>query len=117
MGFNQNSKPKACHGQRCKAFDGSALFSEFSTFSGSLTDLNFTLDIDGKNIQTGNIDLMIYKPDTIISELQEFLTFEDGDIIMTGTPAGVGMVQKDQQFVANLYNGSALLTSKAWQAV
>ncbi|MGL1921011.1 MAG: fumarylacetoacetate hydrolase family protein [Hyphomicrobiales bacterium] len=116
-GLQSKLKAKGLPWERCKAFDGSALFSEFSTFSGSLTDLNFTLDIDGKNIQTGNIDLMIYKPDTIISELQEFLSFEDGDIIMTGTPAGVGMVQKGQQFVANLYNGSALLTSKAWQAV
>lgn len=103
--------------ERSKAFDGSALFSQFVAFEGAVTSLNFTLDIDGKNIQTGTVDLMIYKPDVILSELQKFVTLCDGDIIMTGTPAGVGMVQAGQEFVGKLYNGDEVLTSIVWQAV
>lgn len=103
--------------ERSKAFDGSALFSRFVTLNGAVSSLNFTLDIDGKNIQTGNIDLMIYKPDVILSELQKFVTLCDGDIIMTGTPAGVGMVQAGQEFIGKLFNGDEVLTSIVWQAV
>lgn len=103
--------------ERSKAFDGSALFSDFVAFDGTVKDLNFTLDIDGENIQTGNVDLMIYKPDVILSELNKFLSLEDGDIIMTGTPAGVGMVKAGQAFEAKLFNADELLATYKAQAV
>ena len=103
--------------ERSKAFDGSALFSDFVAFDGAVKYLNFTLNIDGKNIQTGNVDLMIYKPEVILSELKKFLTLEDGDIIMTGTPAGVGVVKAGQKFAAKLLNGNQPLTTCIWQAV
>lgn len=103
--------------ERSKAFDGSALFSEFVAFDCAVDKLNFTLDIDGDNIQTGNIDLMIYKPDVILTELQKFLTLTDGDVIMTGTPAGVGMVKAGQELVGKLYNDEQLLVTQVWNAI
>ncbi|MBL1421941.1 MAG: fumarylacetoacetate hydrolase family protein [Alphaproteobacteria bacterium] len=103
--------------ERSKAFDGSAVFSDFVAFDGVVDDLNFSLDIEGKNIQTGNVELMIYKPDVILSELKKFLTLEDGDIVMTGTPAGVGMVKAGQKFEARLFNADKLLSAYISQAV
>lgn len=103
--------------ERSKAFDGSAVFSDFVTFDGVVDDLNFNLDIDGKNIQMGDVGLMIYKPDVILSELKKFLTLEDGDIIMTGTPAGVGKVKVGQNFEAKLFNADKLLVTYIGQAV
>ncbi|PCI88107.1 MAG: 2-keto-4-pentenoate hydratase [Hyphomicrobiales bacterium] len=103
--------------ERSKAFDGSAVFSDFVAFDGVVDDLNFSLDIDDKNIQTGNVELMIYKPDVILSELKKFLTLEDGDIVMTGTPAGVGMIKVGQKFEAKLFNADKLLCSYISQAV
>lgn len=116
-GLQSNLKAHGLPWERCKAFDGSALFSDFISFSGNIDDLSFTLDIDGKSTQVGNIDLMIYKPDVIMSELQKFLTLQDGDVIMTGTPAGVGVVQKGSEFIGKLHNGDELLVTQSWQAV
>lgn len=110
-------KDKGLPWERCKAFDGSALFSDFVAFDGKVDELNFSLAIDGDNVQTGNVDLMIYKPDVILAELQKFITLEDGDIVMTGTPAGVGVVKAEQEFKAQLLNADKLLTSQIWQAV
>jgi len=47
------------------------------------------------------------KPDEILTELQSFLTLEDGDIVMTGTPKGVGVIQSSDQFF-----GAVFLTSQ-----
>lgn len=116
-GLQSKLKTQGLPWERCKAFDGSALFSQFVPFNDVVDDLNFTLDIDGERLQTGNVDLMIYKPDVMFFELQKFMSLEDGDIIMTGTPAGVGAVKPQQEFVGKLYNGEQLLISQMWQSV
>lgn len=116
-GLQSSLKGQGLPWERAKAFDGAALFSDFVAFDGAVDGLNFTLDIDGRNIQTGNVGLMIYKPDVILSELQKFLTFEDGDIVMAGTPAGVGMVKMGQKFEVKLFNNKKLITEYIWQAV
>lgn len=116
-GLQSKLKAQGLPWERCKAFNGSALFSDFVAFDGAVDELNFTLDIDGKRLQTGNVDLMIYKPDVILSELQKFLNLEDGDVIMTGTPAGVGVVDAGQKFVGALFNGDQLLISQTWNSV
>lgn len=116
-GLQSKLKSQGLPWERCKAFNGSALFSDFVAFDGAVDDLNFSLDIDGTRLQTGNVDLMIYKPDVILAELQKFLNLEDGDIIMTGTPAGVGVVKPNQKFVGKLHNGKNLLISQTWHSV
>lgn len=66
--------------------------------------------------QEGGVDLMIYKPDDIIRELATFTTLEDGDIIMTGTPAGVGEIRAGQRFEGQVLLSGKPLVSATWIA-
>ena len=54
-------------------------------------NLNLTLDLNGRRRQTGNTSLMIFNFNFLISHITQFITLMPGDIITTGTPAGVGM--------------------------
>lgn len=116
-GLQDRLRGKGLPWERCKAFDGSALFSRFVPIEAVSDQLNFTLHIDGKKIQTGNIGLMIYKPQAIWDELHTYTALQDGDIVMTGTPKGVGVVQAGQSFEVKLYDGQALLLSHHWVSV
>lgn len=102
--------------ERCKAFVGSALFSDFVEATEISPELRFELLVDGKVRQQGLPDLMIYKVDQIISELSRFMDLQDGDVIMTGTPAGVGEIQAGECFELNLFDGNELLVSRSWKA-
>ena len=55
------------------------------------SNLNLTLDLNGKRRQTGNTSLMIFNFNFLISHISQFITLMPGDVITTGTPAGVGM--------------------------
>ncbi len=103
--------------ERAKAFAGSALFSDFVSTPLELDELMLELRIDGELRQQGGVKNMLYQPATILEELKHFLTLEDGDIVMTGTPAGVGPVLKGQQFDGQVKVGSKVLTHVSWQAV
>ena len=54
-------------------------------------NLNLTLDLNGKRRQTGNTSLMIFNFNFLVSHISQFITLMPGDVITTGTPAGVGM--------------------------
>ena len=56
-----------------------------------LFNLNLSLDLNKKRRQTGNTSLMIFNFNLLISHISQFLTLMPGDVITTGTPAGVGM--------------------------
>ena len=78
-----------------KGFDHAAPVSHFlpkSTFR-DVTDINFHLDLNGETVQRGNTSLMIYPFDEIIANASRFVTLRNGDLIFTGTPAGVGPVK------------------------
>ena len=109
-------KAKGLPWERAKAFDGSALFTEFLPITDALQPFRFKLIIDGRIQQQGDSNLMIYKVDAILSEISQFMRLQDGDIIMTGTPAGVGEVSKGKTFNAQLYLGSELLLEQHWLA-
>ena len=67
-----------------------------------ITDINnlkMSLDVNGKRMQTGNTSTMIFNVDFIVSYLSKFMSLQAGDIITTGTPPGVGMGMKPQQFL------------------
>ena len=85
--------------EKCKAFDSSAAISEFVPKSKypDINNINFRLDINGETRQRGNSSMMIYKIDTIVSHLSKYFTLKIGDIIFTGTPAGVGPVKIDDK--------------------
>ena len=59
-----------------------------------MSDLALWLEVDGKRYQNGNTQQMIFKIPFLISYLSQFFTLFPGDIISTGTPAGIGLAQK-----------------------
>ena len=78
----------------CKGFDGSAVVGQFVpippvTENGGLC---FPLDVNGQTVQQGNSADMLYSVDELIAYLSRFFTLRTGDLIFTGTPAGVGPV-------------------------
>ncbi len=66
---------------------------------GDPQDLDLSLDINGKRLQTGNTSSMVFGVAEIISYLSQIMTLHPGDVIATGTPPGVGMGQKPQRFL------------------
>ena len=64
-----------------------------------INNLNMSLDLNGKRMQTGNTKTMIFDVDMIVSYVSKFMTLCPGDIITTGTPPGVGMAKKPQLFL------------------
>jgi len=109
-------KSKGLPWERAKSFDGSALFSPFVEISDISPNLSFELNINGTQIQRGTIDLMMYKPEKILTEVQSFIGLNDGDIIMTGTPKGVGVIEKEDEFKAKIFDGERLLVQSNWLA-
>ncbi len=107
-------KSKGLPWERAKSFNGSAVFSEFVPFEGDITKLSMKLYLNGKLIQFANYDLMMYKPSTMIEEIEGFMSLEDGDIIMSGTPKGVGLYQKNDQFVGEIFCDDILLVRGEW---
>jgi 2-keto-4-pentenoate hydratase/2-oxohepta-3-ene-1,7-dioic acid hydratase in catechol pathway len=80
--------------EKAKAFDGSAVIGDFlpvDTFK-SLENIKFELTNNGKIVQTGNTSYMLWKIDELVSYVSQFFTLKIGDIIFTGTPAGVAKV-------------------------
>jgi 2-keto-4-pentenoate hydratase/2-oxohepta-3-ene-1,7-dioic acid hydratase in catechol pathway len=110
-------KSKGLPWERAKAFDKSAVFSHFVNFSGNIETLSMQLLINNELIQHADYDLMIHKPSEIIEEVSSFMSFCDGDILMTGTPKGVGVVLKDDVFIGRIFQGDRLLIEQQWHAL
>ena len=64
-----------------------------------INNLNMSLDLNGKRMQSGNTSTMIFNVDIIVSYVSKFMSLQAGDIITTGTPPGVGMGKKPQIFL------------------
>ncbi|MBR2318415.1 MAG: fumarylacetoacetate hydrolase family protein [Bacteroidaceae bacterium] len=74
-----------------KGFDGSAVLGEFRSVEGlDVNDIDFSLTIDDNTVQRGNTSQMYFSIDEIIAYVSRFCTLKTGDLIFTGTPAGVG---------------------------
>jgi len=102
--------------ERAKAFDGAALFSEFVPLPPDWSELSVELDINGAAVQRGDTGLMLYKPDAILAEIVTFMSLNDGDIVMTGTPKGVGPVSAGDEFTGRITAEGRLLVSGSWTA-
>lgn len=102
--------------ERSKAFNGSALFSEFVTAPEDLNKLGVELLVNEVLRQKGDVSLMLYPPSVILEELKHFLTLDDFDIVMTGTPAGVGPVRAGERFRGRVLNGETELIDQEWLA-
>ena len=102
--LQQKCKEKGKPWEIAKAFDGSAPISEFVPKSNytDLNDLHFSLDLNEKTVQDGTTKDLIFNFDVLIAYVSKFVTLKIGDLIFTGTPAGVGPVQKNDRLVAKI---------------
>ena len=92
--IQQEVKEKGLPWEKAKGFDGSAVISRkyLDKKELELADLNFSLKKNGEMVQSGNTQQMLFKIDQIIAYISQFYTLKIGDLIYTGTPAGVGQV-------------------------
>lgn len=90
-------KEKGLPWEKAKAFDGSAVIGDFLPKEqfNSLENLTFELTNNDKSVQKGNSSLMLWKIDELISYVSQYFTLKIGDVIFTGTPAGVAAVKPD----------------------
>ena len=109
-------KEKGLPWERAKAFDGAALFSEFVPLALPLEQLSLELRVDGELRQQGGVPLMMYPPQAIVDNLASFMTLEEGDIIMTGTPAGVGTILPGECFEGAVLGAGVPLVTARWTA-
>ncbi len=91
--LQQQCKEKGLPWEIAKAFNGSAPLSDFvSKTDFDLANLNFSLHQNGDMKQQGNTSLMLFPFDEIVAYVSRYFTLKKGDIIFTGTPAGVGPI-------------------------
>ncbi len=93
--LQQEAKAMGAPWEIAKSFDNSAPLSEFLPLTelGDFNRITFRLDINGRTVQKGDTGLMIFPVDAVIAYLSKFVTLKAGDLIFTGTPAGVGPVK------------------------
>lgn len=93
-------KEKGLPWEKAKAFDGAAVVGNtwlpVSSFQ-SVDDISFRLENNGEVVQYGSTTEMLWKIDALISYVSQYFTLKIGDIIFTGTPAGVARVQENDK--------------------
>jgi 2-keto-4-pentenoate hydratase/2-oxohepta-3-ene-1,7-dioic acid hydratase in catechol pathway len=107
-------KAKGLPWERAKAFDGAATFSYFVPLNHPIESLSFTLHIDNTLTQQGDTSLMMVSPEAILTQLATFMRLEDRDVLMTGTPKGVGIVKAGSQYTARVFAGHQQLIEHTW---
>lgn len=104
-------KTKGLPWEKAKAFDDSAVIGKFIAKKRLLdvNQLHFHLDINGKTIQSGNTNDLLFSFEKIIAYVSLFMTLLPGDLIFTGTPVGVGCVKAGDRLEAYLENKKLLM--------
>ena len=97
-------KEKGLPWEKAKAFDGSAVIGKFIQKEnlGDLTNLQFSLRKNNELVQDGNTNAMLWKIDELIAYVSQFFTLKKGDVIFTGTPAGVGKVFENDRLIGRI---------------
>jgi 2-keto-4-pentenoate hydratase/2-oxohepta-3-ene-1,7-dioic acid hydratase in catechol pathway len=108
--IQQKHKEKGLPWELAKAFDGSAPVSNFLPKSRfpNIYDLNFRLDINCENRQTGNTRNLLFSFEYIIAYVSRYITLKKGDLIFTGTPQGVSKVNIGDKLEGYLENEQLL---------
>lgn len=109
-------KSKGLPWERCKAFDGAAVFSRFVEIDNVNPALGLELRVNGKVAQSGGVSLMIHAPDDILAAISDFMSLENGDVVMTGTPKGVGKIIAGDVFCGKIMDGDTPITRGEWVA-
>jgi 2-keto-4-pentenoate hydratase/2-oxohepta-3-ene-1,7-dioic acid hydratase in catechol pathway len=101
--IQQKCKEKGLPWEKAKAFDGSAVIGNFYDKNEfDLENLSFQLLKNNEIVQKGNTQSMLWKIDELISYVSQYFTLKKGDIIFTGTPAGVGKVSENDVLIGNI---------------
>lgn len=87
--------------EMAKGFDNSAPIGKWQN-KNELDSLDFYLLKNGEKVQEGNPSQMLFDVDTIIEYVSQFMTLKKGDLIFTGTPAGVGKIESGDKYQAFL---------------
>lgn len=106
-------KEKGLPWEKAKGFDGAAVIGKWlqKTNFKNLNDLNFSLYKNDNEVQKGNTSLMLWKIDELVSYVSTFFMLKKGDVIFTGTPAGVGKIQAND-YLSGVIEGQELFTVK-----
>jgi len=108
--LQQQCKEKGLPWEIAKAFNGSAPIGSFLPVSEfkDFQDINFHLDVNGQLRQKGNTSMMLFDFGVIIEYISQFFTLKKGDLIFTGTPAGVDRVNIGDKLEAYIENRKLL---------
>ncbi|WP_298313361.1 fumarylacetoacetate hydrolase family protein [uncultured Aquimarina sp.] len=90
-------KSKGLPWEKAKAFDGAAVIGNWMSKENfpDVNNINFRLEKNAETVQKGNTGFMLWKIDELIEYVSKYFTLKIGDVIFTGTPAGVGAVKAD----------------------
>ncbi len=100
----QKLKEKGLPWEKAKGFDGASVVGKWVSKEdySDVNNLNFSLLKNNEIVQDGNTNLMLWKIDEIIAYVSKYFTLKKGDIIFTGTPAGVGSVKTNDYLSGKL---------------
>jgi 2-keto-4-pentenoate hydratase/2-oxohepta-3-ene-1,7-dioic acid hydratase in catechol pathway len=106
-------KSKGLPWEKAKGFDGSAVIGECVPKSDykDIEKLKFALFKNDEKVQDGDSSLMLWKFDQLVAYVSRFFTLKKGDILFTGTPAGVGKIVPND-YLSGFLEGKELLTVK-----
>lgn len=107
-------KAKGLPWELAKSFDGAAALGSFLHKDVAINadgQFHFTIEKNGATVQRGNTGMMLFSIDTIISFLSQYFTLQKGDLIYTGTPAGVGPVEQGDTLTGLLAGQKLIETS------
>lgn len=91
--LQNQQKAKGLPWEIAKAFDNSAVVGSFSKMTDKSKGIHFSMKLNGNEVQKGNTGDMMFSFEKIIAYVSQFFTLQVGDLIFTGTPAGVGPVK------------------------
>ena len=102
-------KAKGLPWEKAKGFDGSAVVGKWNPKEKyeNIDKLGFSLLKNGENVQKGSTSLMLWKIDELISYVSTYFTLKKGDILFTGTPAGVGKVSPND-YLSGILEGEKM---------
>ena len=96
-------KDKGHPWERAKAFDGATYLSRFVRFDDqNLKDIQFSLDLNAKQVQLGTTADMLFDIEALLVEIMATFTLRKGDVVLTGTPKGVGVLRDGDELVLSL---------------
>ena len=111
--LQEQLKAKGLPWEKAKGFDGAAVIGRWVTKSKyeDLNDLNFMLKKNEEVVQNSNTSMMLWKIDEIIAYVSQFFMLKKGDVIFTGTPAGVGKIMAND-YLSGVLEKEELLSVK-----